>query len=120
VGCVLLPVFSGLGGLGGFLAWCALLGVPVGATWVVPAMIAVDVSAEGDAGLASFRIAADLGEVVGPTGAGALLAGVGPTAALAGIGGLAAVVGLWVGRLREAGRRTPVASPGEPDLSEAA
>jgi MFS family permease len=107
VGCVLLPVF---GGLGGFMVWCALLGVPVGATWVVPAMLAVDVSAERDAGLASFRIAADLGEVVGPTGAGALLAGVGPIGAVAGIGGLAAVMGLWVRRLPEADQATSLVS----------
>jgi predicted MFS family arabinose efflux permease len=88
--------------LGAFVVWCAALGVPLGVAWVVPAAMVVDVSESSERGLATYRIAADAGEITGSTSAGALTGAAGHVGALALFGGVLAAVALWTGRLREA------------------
>ncbi len=85
-----------------FVLWCALLGAPVAAAWVVPAAMVVDVSADHQAGLAAYRIAGDAGDAVGPTAAAAAVGAAGPLGAAIGIGAGTLAVAAWVWRLTDA------------------
>jgi DHA1 family inner membrane transport protein len=104
-----------------FLVWCAVLGVPVGAIWIVPAAMVVDVSVEAEPALASYRIAGDVGEAAGSTATGALVGSIGHVGTAVVLGGVFAVVGGWVAGLREAkvggaSTVTPVPPAGAGDL----
>lgn len=67
-----------------FVAACAALGFSVGATWVVPNEMAVDVIPDTERALATYRISADIGLAVGGPLYGGLLAVGGHRAALVG------------------------------------
>jgi hypothetical protein len=90
--------------MGMFVVWCAALGVPMAVSWVVPAAMVVDVSESSEQGLATYRIAADAGEITGSTAAGALTGAAGNVGALVVFGGVLAFVAAWVSQLREAAR----------------
>jgi MFS family permease len=98
VGCAAAPLISGPGS---FVAWCAVMGVCIGAAWVVPAAIVVDVTTEPEPALASYRICGDAGEAVGSTAIGGLFGAIGGIGAVAALGGVFALVALWVSRLAE-------------------
>jgi MFS family permease len=106
--CAAAPLVSGVVG---FMAWCAALGITVGATWVVPAAMVVDVSTEREPALASYRISADVGEAAGSTTTGGLVSGFGHVGAALIVGGALALVGAWVARLPEA--QADAAAPAE-------
>jgi predicted MFS family arabinose efflux permease len=101
--CACAPLVTSMGG---FVVWCAALGVPMAVSWVVPAAMVVDVSESSEQGLATYRIAADAGEITGSTTAGALTGAAGNIGALVVFGGVLAFVAAWVSQLREAQRRT--------------
>jgi MFS family permease len=95
-----------------FTVWCALIGVTAGVTWVVPAAMVVDVCEDSEAGLGMYRISSDVGQLVGPAGAGALVAATSPVGALVVVTfGLAGAAG-WVARLPEAAMLSTQTSPG--------
>jgi MFS family permease len=112
--CALAPLVDGPAR---FATWCAVVAVAVGVTWVVPTAVVVDVAEVREAALSNYRISADVGQLGGSTGAGALVGAWGSVGALwvvaAAFGGVAA----WVARLpeaaagpgREAGRHRPTA-----------
>lgn len=93
----------------GFTLGALAAGVTVGATWVIPAAMTVDLAADPEAGLAAYRIASDVGML-----AGGLLAGIGIAVGglhgalwgTAGLLALALVLLLPVGETRR-----PVPSP---------
>lgn len=94
------PVGFGLGALAA--------GVVVGATWVIPAAMTVDLAPDPEAGLAAYRIASDVGML-----AGGLLAGVGITVgglhgALWGTAGLLVVALVLLFTVGETRRPVPV------------
>lgn len=102
-------------GVAGFCVWCAALGVVVGVMWVVPVAIVVDVAEIPEVGLSVYRIGADVGQLTGSTGAGALIAAAGPIGAAVAFG--VAFLGLagWVLRLPEAASRSPAAAALPPE-----
>jgi MFS transporter, DHA1 family, inner membrane transport protein len=69
-------------GLGPFVICCAAIGVTVGSVVVVPAAMVVDLAADRTAAISGYRISADLGQLAGAAGAGALFGAVGPSGAL--------------------------------------
>jgi predicted MFS family arabinose efflux permease len=100
--CAGAPLVSGLAG---FIVWCAALGVAVGASWVTPAAMVVDVSTDSEPALAAYRIAADVGEAVGSTATGGLVGALGPVGGVVAIAGVFVALAGWVARLPEAGVR---------------
>jgi MFS family permease len=96
--CALVPL---VGGPASFALWCASAGVVVGVTWVVPAAVVVDVAEDAEAGLASYRISADVGQLLGSTAAGALVGLMGLVGSLLLVAGGFALLAVWVVRLRE-------------------
>jgi predicted MFS family arabinose efflux permease len=99
-------------GLVAFSIWCAVLGIPLGALYVVPAAMAVDVSVETESAIASYRISADVGEAVGSTATGALIGAGGLVGAALALGAVFAGIAGWVSRLGETEAR-PDAAPAE-------
>jgi DHA1 family multidrug resistance protein-like MFS transporter len=92
-----------------FFLLCLLLGVPVGVTWIVPSAMAVDLAGNVEVGLASYRIAGDIGMGAGGVLTGALISGMGISSALAIVS-----IGLVVpAALAVAVRETRVRIPGE-------
>jgi hypothetical protein len=72
----------------------------------------VDVCEDSEAGLGMYRISADVGQLVGPAGAGALVAATSPVGALLVVTvGLAGAAG-WVARLPEGAMLSTQTSPG--------
>jgi aspartyl-tRNA(Asn)/glutamyl-tRNA(Gln) amidotransferase subunit A len=57
-----------------FVLAVASLGLAVGGTWVVPVAMVVDLAPDQEAGLAAYRIAADLGMLIGSSLAGGAVA----------------------------------------------
>lgn len=86
-----------------FAAWCAAVAVTVGVTWVVPAAVVVDVAQDAEAGLSTYRIWADIGQLGGSAGAGALAGASGVDGAFVAAAVLFALVAALVLRLPEAG-----------------
>jgi MFS family permease len=93
---------SRVGSLGHFVPLCAVLGLTVGVTWVVPTAMVVHVAADAEVALVNARVAADVGQLLGSVVAGAVIAGVGYRPAVLVTGAVFATVGLWVWRLPEA------------------
>lgn len=87
-----------------FAVWCAVVALTVGVTWVVPIAVVIDVVEEPEAGLATYRIGADVGQLGGSAGAGALVGSLGGEGTLVAIGLAFAVVAGWVARVPETGR----------------
>lgn len=118
VACASAPLVAGLPG---FLVWCAAVGLSVGATSVVPAVIVVDVAAETEPAIAAFRISGDAGEIVGATAVGGLVGSVGHGRTFGVVGGLLALVAAWTSRLpeaRDAGRAGEARSTRRADSPE--
>lgn len=95
-------------GLATFCLWCAALGVVVGVLWVVPVAVVVDVAEVPETGLSVYRIGADVGQLTGSTGAGALISVGGTIGAAMAFGGVFVALALWIARLPETARRKPV------------
>jgi DHA1 family multidrug resistance protein-like MFS transporter len=94
-----------------FFLLCLLLGLPVGVTWIVPSAMAVDLAGSIELGLASYRIAADIGMGAGGVVAGALISGVGISSTLVIVSiGLLLPAALAV-KVRETKSRVPLTSP---------
>ena len=89
----------------GFTLWCATLGFPIGALYVVPPAMAVDVCSEPEPALASYRISADVGEAAGSTATGGLVGGLGATGAALALGAVMGSLAVWIARLRESDAR---------------
>ena len=102
VGVLCCSVAPWVSGAAGYVAWCAAIGVCVGASWVVPAAIMVDVATETEPALASYRISGDIGEAVGSSATGELVGSLGYVGALLVLGGIFAFVAAWTSRLPEA------------------
>jgi len=113
--CAAAPLITGAAS---FTVWCAVLGLPVGALYVVPAAMAVDVSVEAEPALASYRISADVGEAVGSSATGGLISAFGPIGASLVVGGALAAVAAWVSRLGEARAATRRFLPGTRDTRD--
>lgn len=94
-----------------FCLWCAALGVVVGVMWVVPVAVVVDVAVRAEDGLTAYRIGADVGQLVGSTGAGALIAVAGALGATLSFGLGFAALAVWVLRLPETAPRAPRVAP---------
>lgn len=93
-----------------FFLLCLLLGIPVGVSWVVPSAMAVDLAGEVEVGLASYRIAADIGMGAGGVLTGALISGMGISSTLVVVAvGLLLPVAL-AARVRETNVRTSLPS----------
>jgi len=90
-----------------FTLWCAALAISLGVTWVVPTAMVVDVARDTEAGIATYRIAADGAQLAGPVAAGSLIGATGPVGAVLALGAVLGVTG--VAALRGTGG--PVASP---------
>ena len=90
----------------GLVVVCLLMGVAVGAAWVVPVAMVVHAAPDVRAALAAFRIVSDVGMLLGAIAAGALL-GIQPGAAAfqwtAGALAVLAVATVAAGRLRDPG-----------------
>lgn len=95
-------------GLAAFCLWCAALGVVVGVMWVVPVAVVVDVAEVPETGLSVYRIGADVGQLTGSTGAGAMIALGGTIGAALAFGAVFVGLALWVARLPETARREPI------------
>lgn len=80
-----------VGGFAGFTLGALAVGVTVGATWVMPAAMTVDLATDPEAGLAAYRIASDVGMLGGGVLAGVGIALGGLHGALYGCAGLLAV-----------------------------
>lgn len=90
-----------------FFLLCLLLGVPIGVSWTVPSAMAVDLAGDVEVGLASFRIAADIGMGAGGVAAGALISGLGISSTL-----VVVAIGLLIpAALAALVRETKVATP---------
>lgn len=100
VACATAPLVDGAVG---FATWCATVAIVVGVTWVVPAAVVVDVAQDAEAGLSSYRIWADLGQLGGAAGAGALAGASSIDGALVAVAVTFALTAGWVLRLPEAG-----------------
>jgi hypothetical protein len=83
-----------------------VVAVTVGVTWVVPAAVVVDVAQEAEAGLSTYRIWADLGQLGGSAGAGAVAGAAGIGGALVATAVALALLAAWVLRLPEASAGT--------------
>jgi predicted MFS family arabinose efflux permease len=96
-----------------FVISCAAIGVTVGSALVVPAAMVVDLAADRTFAVSAYRISADLGQLLGAAGAGALFAALGsPALILAGIGLLlAAGLALAIGDTRPAAGAEPQPAP---------
>jgi MFS family permease len=102
-GVVATIALSGTGSLWPFVLAAMAVGVTVGTTWVVPAAMAVDIAADPEAGLSSYRISSDIGMLLGGAAAGAAVSAAGPGGAFwwaAGVLGLGLVLALAVGETR--------------------
>jgi predicted MFS family arabinose efflux permease len=120
VACAAAPLVTG--GIT-FTLWCAVLGIPVGTLYVVPAAMAVDVSLVPEPALASYRISADVGEAVGSSATGGLIGAFGPVGAALMLGAIFAVVAAWISRLGEAkpaSRHLPARAQAEQDVGSVA
>ena len=84
-----------------FVLWCAACGVVVGVLWVVPPALVLDVVDESEAGIASYRIIADVGQLFGGTIAGLLIGVVGAVNSISLIGLGFAFLAIWVFRMPE-------------------
>jgi MFS family permease len=120
IGVVTCAAAPWVSGAAGFVIWCAALGPAVGASWVIPAAMVVDVSTEAEPALASFRIASDVGEAIGSTATGGLVGAFGHVGAALVLSGTFAAVGAWVARLPEAAAGDREAGPAEASAMEAA
>lgn len=85
-----------------FVIWCAASSVVVGVAWVVPVAVVLDVVEDREAGLSTYRIAADVGQLLGGVTAGILIALVGTVDAATAFGVGFAVLAGWVARMPEA------------------
>lgn len=95
------------------VAACALgLGVTVGATWTLPTAMAVDLMADAESAVSAYRIASDIGMVVGGVLAALALATVGLSGSLLGATGVL-LVGLLLALL-VGETRSPASSKGLP------
>jgi MFS family permease len=118
-GAAVLWLLARVGSVPLLVAGCAAIGIAVGAVAVVPPTMVVDLAPIQAAGVAGFRICADLGMLAGAAGAGALAGAAGGPAALeiAGIALLAgALLALWVRETRP--RRLRTLSAGGPSPVE--
>jgi len=112
-GAGVLLVTGQVGGLIAFAICCAAIGVTVGSVVVVPAAMVVDLAADRTAAVSAYRISADLGQLLGAAGAGAVFGALGGPVALAAAAGgllLAAGLALTIGDTREDSTR-PAAEP---------
>jgi MFS family permease len=91
-----------------FLPLCAALGLTVGLTWVVPGAMAVDVLDDAETALATYRIAADIGVVLGGIASGAAVSAVGVEGALGAGAGYLLLTGLLVLAIGETRTHPPV------------
>jgi predicted MFS family arabinose efflux permease len=103
--------------LGGLVVACGLMGLAIGAAWVLPAVMVVDVVDDATVGLASFRIVSDVGLATGGIGAGVL---VGRARGAASFGwaaaGLVVLAGLTLATGETARRRRPETTRARPGL----
>jgi MFS family permease len=89
-GLLLLGAGVALFGLGihdlpGFVLVMSALGISLGAVWVVPQAMVVDLAADRESSLAAYRITADIGLFVGVVGAGAVVDRIDGTAVFLGV-----------------------------------
>ena len=101
LGAVACGVALAGGSTGLFALGCALLGLAVGAAWVVPMASVVDLAGGPESGLAAYRIVADVGMGAGGVLAGAGVGAWGPGGALAACGVLLTVLAVAAVVLRE-------------------
>jgi len=116
-GCAVAASAPAVHGPVAFGLWCAALGVVVGVTWVVPVAVVVDVAAVAEDGLTAYRIGADVGQLAGSTGAGAIVSLVGTLGATLSFGAAFAGLAVWVTRLPETASRrraAPASAPADP------
>lgn len=107
--CAAVPLVAGAPA---FVAWCALLALSLGFTWIVPQAMLVDASADRESGVNGYRVASDGAMLVSPVGAGAVVGSAGPVGGVLVIGGVLALAG--IGTLLAPDRGSPRrASPGE-------
>jgi MFS family permease len=81
-GAAVLWLTGEVGNLPLFVLCCAGIGVTVGSVLVVPAAMVVDLAADRTTAISGYRISADLGQLVGAAGAGALVGVLGGPLAL--------------------------------------
>lgn len=113
IGVLAFAAAPWVGGAASFVIWCAALGPAVGASWVIPAAMVVDVSKEAEPAIASFRISGDVGEAIGSTATGGLVGAFGHVGAALVLSATFAAVATWVSRIPEAGGAA-AASSGAP------
>ena len=94
-----------------FLPVCAALGLTVGIAWVLPGAMAVDVVDDPETALATYRISADAGVVLGGIVSGAAVSAVGVQGALGVGAGHLVVIGLLVLAIGETRKSSPVGFP---------
>lgn len=75
-------------GVSGFVGFCILalgLGSMLGAAWVVPPTMVLDLAADAEAAVTGYRLSSDVGLFIGVSGCGALIQIVGSSGAFVGI-----------------------------------
>jgi predicted MFS family arabinose efflux permease len=110
-GAVVAVFGVGIDGMLGMVVIMTALGIPFGAIWVVPQACVVDLAVDRESSLAAYRITADLGMLVGVTGAGAVVGLADGTSVFLWIAGALVAGALLTRAVGETHRRVPSPVP---------